>query len=210
MIIKNFKKFNVDEQIEISIREASELFLSGNIFIYPTDTIYGIGGNPFIKKSVKRINHIKGRDIAKQYIWLVYNMDILQNFAEINYESHSNFLKSIYPAPVTVILNLNARTKELVGFDSAAFRIPDNTFCNRLLAEIGMPLISTSVNRSGKTALNDYREIEEAFSDDIDALFYSKIKNIPSASTIIDLKSKKPALIREGAIKFVDLLNKFN
>lgn len=210
MIIKNFKKFNVDEQIEISIREASELFLSGNIFIYPTDTIYGIGGNPFNKKSVKRINRIKGRDIAKQYIWLVYNMDILQNFAEINYESHLDFLRSIYPAPVTVILNLNARTKELVGFDSAAFRIPDNTFCNRLLAEIGMPLISTSVNRSGKTALNDYREIEQAFSDDIDALFYSKIKNIPSASTIIDLMSEKPALIREGAIKFVDLLNKFN
>ncbi len=210
MIIKNFKKFNVDEQIEISIREASELFLSGNIFIYPTDTIYGIGGNPFNKKSVKRINRIKGRDIAKQYIWLVYNMDILQNFAEINYESHLDFLRSIYPAPVTVILNLNARTKELVGFDSAAFRIPDNTFCNRLLAEIGMPLISTSVNRSGKTALNDYREIEQAFSDDIDALFYSKIKNNPSASTIIDLMSEKPALIREGAIKFVDLLNKFN
>jgi tRNA A37 threonylcarbamoyladenosine synthetase subunit TsaC/SUA5/YrdC len=73
-----------------------------------------------------------------------------------------------------------------------------------------MPLISTSVNRSGKNALNDYKKIEQEFSKAVDALFYSKIKNIPLASTIIDLKREKPALIREGTIKFVELLDKFN
>jgi L-threonylcarbamoyladenylate synthase len=206
----NFKKFNIDEQFEISVSAASELFSAGKIFIYPTDTIYGIGGNPFNEYSAKRINEIKGRDTAKQFIWLASSMDIILNYAEINYESHLNFLKIICPAPVTVVLNLNSRTKELVGFNSAAFRIPDNHFCNKLLAEIKMPLISTSVNRSGKNALNDYKKIEQEFSKAVDALFYSKIKNIPLASTIIDLKREKPALIREGTIKFVELLDKFN
>jgi len=207
---ENFKKFNIDEQFEISVKEASELFFAGKIFIYPTDTIYGIGGNPFNEQSVKRINHAKGRDTNKRFIWLVNNMNILLSYVEINYESHLDFLRSIFPAPITVILNLNARTKKIVGSDSAAFRVPDNQFCNKLLTEIGFPLISTSVNRSGKSALNDYVEIEQEFSNDIDALFYSKTKNIPLASTIIDLKNRKPVLIREGAIKFVDLLNKFN
>jgi len=210
MEVINFKKFNIDEQFEISISVASELFSAGKIFIYPTDTIYGIGGNPFSESSVERIHNIKGRNIAKPFIWLISSVDILLKYAEINYESHLNFLKNIYPAPVTVVLNLNSRTKEITGLNSAAFRIPDNHFCNKLLTEVGMPLISTSVNRSGKNALNDFKQIEKEFSEDVDALFYTKIKNIPLASTIIDLKREKPSLIREGTIKFVELLDKFN
>jgi len=210
MEVINFKKFNIDKQFEISISTASELFFAGKIFIYPTDTIYGIGGNPFNEYSVKRINNIKGRDTAKQFIWLTSSIDILLEYAEINYESHLNFLKTIYPAPVTVVLNLNSRTKKIVGLNSVAFRIPDNHFCKKLLTDIGMPLISTSVNRSGKNALNDYKQIEKEFCKAVDALFYSRIENNPLASTIIDLKKEKPALIREGTIKFVELLDKFS
>jgi L-threonylcarbamoyladenylate synthase len=210
MEVINFKKFNIDEEFEKSISAASELFSAGKIFIYPTDTIYGIGGNPFNESSVGRINNIKGRNTAKQFIWLIPSVDILRKYAEIYYESHLNFLNTIYPAPVTVVLNLNSRTKKIVGLNSAAFRIPDNHFCNKLLTEVGMPLISTSVNRSGKNALNDYIQIEKDFSKAVDALFYSKTKNIPLASTIIDLKREKPSLVREGTIKFVELLDKFN
>ncbi len=209
-MVEKFTKFNIDEQFETSIIAASELFYAGKIFIYPTDTIYGIGGNPFNKNSVKRINDIKGRDTSKQFIWLVSNIDILMNYVEIKNENQLDFLKMIYPAPVSAVLNLNFRTKNFIGSNSAAFRIPDNLFCNKILEEIGSPLISTSVNRTGGIALNDYAEIEKEFSKEVDALFYSKIQNNPVASTIIDLRDEKPALIREGAIKFVELLDKFN
>ena len=86
MVVEKFTKFDIDEQFETSIIAASELFYAGKIFIYPTDTIYGIGGNPFNKNSVKRINDIKGRDTSKKFIWLVSNIDILMNYVEIKNE----------------------------------------------------------------------------------------------------------------------------
>ena len=210
MEVVNFKKYNIDEQFEKSIEAASELFSAGKIFVYPTDTIYGMGGNPFDKRAVKRINEIKGRDVKKQFIWLVPGIDPLLVYTDVYRKSHLDFLKTVYPAPVTVVLKLNRKTEELVGSKSAAFRIPGNPFCSELLNAVGQPLISTSVNRSGKNALNDLTEIEREFSKEVDALFYTNTKNIPLASTIIDLQSEKPVLIREGTVTFVDLLAKFN
>jgi L-threonylcarbamoyladenylate synthase len=206
----DFRKFNIDEKFEESIAAASELYLTGRIFIYPTDTIYGMGGDPFNQNSVRRINTIKGRAVTKRYIWLVSSLEILLKYANVDYHSHISFLKGIYPAPVTLILDLNKATKDLVGFDSAAFRIPDNHFCRKLLAYIQKPLISTSVNWSGEEALIDYREIERLFNKSVDALFYTSAKINPVASTIIDLRGEKPVLIREGMLKFVELLKKFN
>lgn len=207
---KKLKSIYIDELFEKSVTFAKELFFTGKIFIYPTDTIYGLGGNPFNREAVRRINDIKGRDKSKQFIWLVSDLDVIMNYAEINYESHLQFLKSIYPASVSVILNLNKKTIDSVSYNSAAFRIPDQNFCTMLLSGINLPLISTSVNKSGQNALNDYNAIEKEFSEDVDALFYTKSKIKPIASTIIDLTAEKPKLIREGTIKFVDLLEKFN
>jgi L-threonylcarbamoyladenylate synthase len=202
--------YNIDEQFDNSIIAASELFFSGKIFIYPTDTIYGIGGNPFNNNSVKRINDIKGREKAKQFIWLISDIENLLNYIEIDFEIQLEFLKKIWPGPVSVILKLNSRSKELVGYETAAIRIPDNIFCKKLLNEISLPLISTSVNKSGQKILNDIKEIKDVFNEDADALFYSNKKIMHIASTIIDLKREKPVLIREGAVKFVELLDKFN
>ncbi|MCU0331776.1 MAG: Sua5/YciO/YrdC/YwlC family protein [Ignavibacteriaceae bacterium] len=63
------KIINIEESLESALSLAAELYHSGKIFIYPTDTIYGIGGNPFDEEVVKRIAEIKGRDEKKQFIW---------------------------------------------------------------------------------------------------------------------------------------------
>ncbi len=203
-------KIDINKHFEDAVTAASELFMAGEIFIYPTATIYGFGGNPFKSETVERINTIKGREKAKQFIWLLADMEKLLNYVELDSEKKLDFLIKIYPGPVSVILNLNARSKELVGYETVAFRIPDNPFCNKLLNEIRLPLISTSVNRSGSVVINDYDQIIKEFSKDVDAIFYSTKKSSPSASTIIDFSGEKPFLVREGTIKFVDLLDKFN
>jgi len=136
------------------------------------------------------------------------------NYTEINFESHIEFLNKIWPAPVTVVLNLNKRTKDIVNQQTIAVRIPDNDFCLKLLREISRPLISTSVNRSGEKPLNNVKNIINDYSNSVDAIFYdskdfsANSENI--SSTIIDLTSEKPKLIREGSIKFVELLQKFS
>lgn len=200
------KIINIDENPESAIILAADLFHSGKIFIYPTDTIYGIGGNPFDENVVRRIADIKGRNEKRQYIWLMSDFENLMNYVEIVSEIYLDFLQKIWPAPVTVILNLNERTKEITNQDTIAVRIPQNDFCLKLLKEISRPLISTSVNRTGENPLNEIDQIVNNFLPDVDAIVFYSGTTEKKSSTIIDLTSKQPKLVREGSIKFVELL----
>ena len=201
---------NIDEHPESSLTLALGLYKSGRIFIYPTDTIYGIGGNPFDKKVVQRITDIKGRNEGKQFIWLISDFENLLNYVEITFEKHFDFLQNIWPGPVSVVLNLNDRTKEITHFETIAVRIPNNNFCQKLLKEIRQPLISTSTNKSGQDPINQIEQIIEEFSRDVDAIIFNSMPIRQISSTLIDLTAEQPKLIREGSTKFVELLRKFN
>ena len=210
MLADQKKIINTYENPESALILAAELFHSGKIFIYPTDTIYGIGGNPFDENVVTRISDIKGRNEKKQFIWLLSDFESLMNYTDIIYETHLDFLQKIWPAPVTVILNLNERTKNIIKQDTIAVRIPQNDFCLKLLKEISRPLISTSVNRSGENPLNQIDQIVNNYLQEVDAIFFNAETTEHKSSTIIDLTSKQPKLIREGSIKLVELLNYFS
>lgn len=201
---------NIDERFEESISIASELFLKGSIFIYPTDTIYGFGGNPFNEMVIKKISEVKGKINWRRYIFLISDIEILKNYADIDSERYLDFLLSIWPNPVSVILKLNKKYQELLQAETGAFRIPNHRFCYKLISELKMPLVSTSVNRTGSEPMNDSSMIIQEFSNEVDAIFYSNKKSYFEASTLIDLSKDEPALIREGRIKFVELMKKLN
>lgn len=203
------KFINIDENFDQAIKFATELFFNGGVFIYPTDTIYGFGGNPFNDEVLRKITKIKGRPDWKRYIHLIGSVEILAKYADIKSEKFYDFLLSIWPNPISVVLKLNEQTRDILGSDTGAFRIPNNRFCLRFLNEIKMPLISTSVNRSGKEPMNDPDMIMQEFGKEIDALFYSSQKSFFEASTVIDLSDDKPKLIREGKIKFSEIIKNF-
>jgi L-threonylcarbamoyladenylate synthase len=201
---------NIDEHPESSLILGAGLYQTGRIFIYPTDTIYGIGGNPFNENVVKRISSIKGRNEKKQFVWLVSDFENLLNYVDVTFENHLDFLQKIWPGPVSVVLNLNDRTKKITDYSTIAVRIPDNNFCQKLLKEIKQPLISTSVNRSGEEPANEIKLIVKNFSKEVDAIIYYSDLVKHSSSTLIDLTTENPKLIREGSVKFVELLKNFN
>jgi L-threonylcarbamoyladenylate synthase len=201
---------SIDENFDESINIAQKLFLNGSIFIYPTDTIYGFGGNPFNEKAIKKISDVKGKTNWRRYIFLISDIEMLKSYADINSERYLDFLLSIWPNPVSVILKLNSRYQELLQSKTGAFRIPNHRFCNKLISELKMPLVSTSVNRTGNEPLNDPSLIIQEFANEVDAIFYSENKSYFEASTLIDLSSDEPVLVREGKIKFVELLKKLN
>lgn len=206
---KNCEILNIDEEFDNSIQLAKKLFLEGSVFVYPTDTIYGFGANPFNGDSVNKINEIKGRDLGKKYIFLINSIENLQKYVEIHSEKHLDFLLSIWPNPVSVLLTLNEPTKKILGTGTAVFRIPNNRFCLKLLSELNMPLVSTSVNRAGQEPVIEPSIIKEEFSSQVDAIFYTNKKLYIEASTIIDLNDSSPVLLREGKFKFEDILKKF-
>ena len=201
---------NIDEKFYESIKLANELFLNGSIFIYPTDTIYGFGGNPFNEMAIKKISDVKGKTNWRRYIFLISDIEMLKNYADINSEKYLDFLLSIWPNPVSVILKLNKKYQELLNSETGAFRIPNYRFCQKLISEIKMPLISTSVNRTGNEPLNHPSQIIQEFANEVDAIFYSDKKSFFEASTLIDLSKDEPVLVREGKIKFVEIIKKLN
>lgn len=201
---------NIDECFEAGIDLAHELFLKGSIFIYPTDTIYGFGGNPFNEVAIKKIGDVKGKQDWRRYIFLISDIEILKSYVDIKSERYLDFLLAIWPNPVSVILKLNKRYQELFKSETGAFRIPNHRFCYKLISELKMPLISTSVNRTGSEPLNDPSLIIQEFATDVDAIFYSDKKSYFEASTLIDLTGNEPTLVREGRIKFVELMKKLN
>lgn len=207
--IKYAEKINIDTDFEKAIRKAKKTFLEGSVFVYPTDTIYGFGANPFNEEAVKRIDELKRRPRGKTYIMLINSIEVLTKYIEIKSEKHLDFLLSIWPNPVSVVLPLNTKTSEILKEETAAFRIPHNRFCQKLTGELEMPLISTSVNRSSEPPMVDPNAIAEEFASEVSTIFYTDKKCYYEASTLIDLSDSIPVLLREGKIKFNDLLEKF-
>ena len=209
IVHKNAGLINIDKDCDAAIAKAKKLYLEGAIFIYPTDTIYGLGANPFNEDAVERIYEIKHREREKTYIMLINSIENLLKYVEVKSENHLDFLLSIWPNPVSVVLNLNFKTQELLKSKTAAFRIPNHRFCLKLLTALQMPLISTSVNKSGQVPLNELSLFEEEYSSQVSAIFYTEKKSFVNSSTLIDLSESVPQLIREGKMKFVDLLAKY-
>jgi L-threonylcarbamoyladenylate synthase len=200
----------IDNDLEEAVQKAKKLYLEGTIFVHPTDTIYGFAANPFNDEIVQKVNEIKQRDLGKRYILLINNIDNLLTYTDIQSEKHLDFLISIWPNPVSVILRLNKKTSEILQSETAAFRVPNHRFSLKLLSAINMPMISTSVNRKDKEPLIDPIMIRDEFGSEVDTIFYTDKKLFFESSTIIDLSDSKPLLVREGKIKFADLLKKFN
>lgn len=199
----------IDKNPADAVLLAKKIYLEGGVFVYPTDTIYGFGANPLNDGAIQRINVIKGREKWKRYILLINCIDDLKRYVELSSEKHFDYLLSIWPNPVSVVLKLNNEMKKLFKSETSAFRIPNHRFCNQFLNELKMPLISTSVNRTEEEPLNDVSLITEIFGNEVDAIFYNKKKSFFQASTLIDLTGDEPVLIREGKIKFNDLMKKF-
>ncbi len=200
---------NIDKDFQRAVEEAARLYESGEVFVYPTDTIYGFGCNPFNDHATEMIDTIKERKQEKRYILLIDSIDTLNNYVEFRNDNQKDFLNKIWPGPVSAVLNLNARMHSKLNYFTAAFRIPENKFCKELLASIKLPLVSTSVNRRDEKPLNDYKEIARMFGDKISAIFYTDKPGTVTASTLIDLTGEEPVLLREGKIKFVELMKKF-
>ncbi len=203
------KKILIDDNLKRSAEIASELFFAGKIFIMPTDTIYGFSGDPLNLEVKSEIAKIKGREESKKFILLINDIQEVKKIVDLKNKREEEFLENIWPNPVSVILNLNEEYKEKFDSPTVAFRIPKHDFCSMFLDMVKLPVISTSVNRSGNSPLTDQKSIIEEFGNEIDAIFFSEKNVAPVASTLIDLTKNEPVLIREGGVKFAEIISKF-
>lgn len=179
---------NADE-LNIEKDSIIESIIDGAVFIYPTDTIYGIGCNALISKYVKKIRQLKGRSanpfsvIAPSVEWIKENCIITKGAEE--------WLDKL-PGPYTLILKLkNPRcvTKDVnPGLQSLGVRIP-NHWINKIIAEAEVPIVTTSVNRSGQDYMTSIEDLDTTVKKDVEFVIYEGKKE-GRPSKIIDLTEK--------------------
>ena len=185
-----------ENQINSAIKTLNE----GNVLIYPTDTLYGLGADATNTSAIEKINKLKKRKTPLSI--MVSSLNEIEKYAIINSDIKKE-LKKIFPGPFTALLqSKKTKLSYLVQnqSDKIGIRIPNHPFCLNLLNEYKKPIITTSVNTHGEKALNNINEIEKKFSK---INIYYQNNNLDSkGSTIIDFTKKPPILIRMGDGKY--------
>lgn len=181
------------DEFESRKEEIVERIRAGHVFIYGTDTIYGIGCDATNDKAVKKIRKVKQRKDAPFSVIAPSKEWITENCTGFGIEKELGKL----PGPYTLILKL--KKKECVskfvnpGNHTLGVRIPDHWF-SEFVNEIGKPIVTTSVNKAGEPYLETVEDIEPEIEAHVDfVLNEGKIAGNPSA--IIDLTSEKKKII---------------
>jgi L-threonylcarbamoyladenylate synthase len=167
---------------------------NGKIFIYPTDTIYGIGCNALNEKAIEQIRRLKKRDkkpfsiIAPSKEWILENFILKKKF-QIYIER--------LPGPFTYILKM--KNSKIVaknvapGYKALGVRIPNHPFM-QLIQEAGKPFVTTSVNFSGEPYVKNMDELPPEFEKECVVIDAGKLKGKPSL--LIDLTGEFPRILK--------------
>ena len=181
--------YNFDE---INKSEIVRRIKSGEIFIYPTDTVYGLGCNALKQGSVQLINELKKREnkplsvIAPNKTWITKNLEI----------PNKKFIKKL-PGPYTYIFKIKKRAVARnvnPKLNKLGVRIPDHKFTD-LIKKANVPFITTSVNFSGQKPARSLKQVSRQILKNVDIVIDDGyLPNYPS--TIIDLTSEIPKLMK--------------
>ncbi len=183
------------------IKQVADLLRKGGIIIYPTDTIYGLGCDIFQHKAVERICSIKNVDPQKaQLSFVCYDLSHLSEYAKQLSTPTYRILKQHLPGPFTFILEASKQVPKILKTkkDTIGLRIPNNKIARCIVEELGNPILSTSLPGEFVEEYTDPEIIQDKFGKLIDLVIDGGIGGM-TPSTIVDLTSGEPQVIRQGA-----------
>jgi len=195
-------KLDCDDE---GIKKTSQIIEKGGIVVFPTDTVYGIGCNPYNENSVKKIYEIKSRTELKSLPVLAYSLDVVKEIALID-EFTEKIIEKYWPGPLTLILELTDQKlkKSLNLGNKIAVRIPDSKCTLKLLEKCRL-LVGTSANISGNSSYTNPDECIKNIKN-YDMFLNGGIITSKGESTIIEIENKEIKIIREGMLKIEDIV----
>ncbi|MCU0656614.1 MAG: L-threonylcarbamoyladenylate synthase [Polyangiaceae bacterium] len=181
------------------IQRAVDALERGDVIAYPTDTVYGLGCDLFNKKAVDRLYQIKGMDRARQLAFICPDLSDIARYAIVENPAY-RILKRMLPGPYCFILEATREVPRLVQSKrkTVGIRIPNHEVILAVTRALGRPVISTTANLPGEEdALIDPDEIDDRFPGLALVLDAGAGGKIPT--TVVDLTSTPPTIVREGA-----------
>jgi len=191
-----------------NIREASKVVKNGGLVVYPTDTVYGLGCDPFSVRAVERVFKVKGERKEKPLPILASNIKFIEKIAYIN-EKAKKIAEKHWPGALTLVVPKKPVLPGIVtcGLASVGVRIPNHPVAIRLISLCDGLLVGTSANKTGEKPPKTAREATKQLGEQVDIVLNGGPTPLRQESSIIDLTSTKPKMLREGPIKLEDILN---
>jgi len=197
-----YYKINCDNPDNKVLRKAAEVIKSGGIIAYPTDTLYGLGANIFDEKAMDRLFLLKGRHIGKPISVLINHISQVENITGNLTQFEYSVANSFFPGKITLLLKrkIDNSIPRLNHLKKIGFRIPDNKLTNQLVEYVGSPISTTSANISKKENVKNVEEIISVFGDKIDLILDGGSVKSMKGSSVLDLTTDPPILLRKGDI----------
>lgn len=179
----------------------ANILKNGGIAVFPTETVYGVGGNVFDTKVIERLYEAKCRPREKA---LLCHLVSVSQAEEIGYldDTARALIKAFTPGPLTVIVKKKPCVGDNVtsGMDTVGLRFPSNKVFLELGNKCGFPIAATSANISGESNPTDAKAAMESLGDRVDIILDSGVTPVGVPSTIVSLAGNRPVILREGAV----------
>ncbi len=185
---------------------AAEIIREGGLVAFPTETVYGLGANALNAEAIKKIYEAKGRPLDNPVIVHVAGMEMLESVAVATRRARV-LMGRFWPGPLTLVLKKSKALPKATtaGLDTVAVRMPRNRVALDLIASSGVPIAAPSANISGRPSPTSAQHVLQDLSGKIDAILDGGTASIGVESTVLDLTSRVPTILRPGGLTAEEL-----
>ena len=184
------------------LKEAARILHSGGLVAFPTETVYGLGGNALDEDAARKIYAAKGRASDNPLIAHVSCVEEVEPLVKEIPEAGRKLMEAFWPGPLTMIFPKSEKVPygTTGGLDTVAIRMPDDPVANRLIALAGVPVAAPSANTSGRPSPTTADHVWQDMNGRIEMIIDGGPVGIGVESTIVDVSSAVPSVLRPGAI----------
>ncbi len=181
---------------------AADILRSGGLVAFPTETVYGLGGNGLDKEAARKIYRAKGRPSDNPLILHISHTEQLEGIVREVSATAGKLMKAFWPGPMTLIFYKDERVpyETTGGLDTVAVRMPSHEGARQLIEQAGVPIAAPSANTSGRPSPTRAEHVREDLDGKIDLIIDGGSVGIGLESTILDMTEEIPVILRPGFI----------
>jgi L-threonylcarbamoyladenylate synthase len=184
---------------------AADTVAKGGLICYPTDTVYGLGCDPFNPIAVEKAIAAKGKR-ARTMPVLVKTTNDAERLTDFS-ESAQKLANRYWPGPITIVLPAKDRVPSILAPQrTLGVRSPKHAVCQQLLGLCSGYLVGTSANLTGRPPATSAAEVEDQLGDRVDIILDGGKSSLGVASTVVDLTKSRLTIVREGPIARAEIL----
>ena len=184
---------------------AAKIVSEGGVIAFRTDTFYGLGVDPFNSAAVAKIRELKGREENKPILLLLSDASVADRFIADRSKAFEDVAEKFWPGPLTIVgVAVSNLPQEITaGMGTVGVRVPADRDVRELVRVCGGALTATSANPSGREPARSAHEVLDYFGDWIDLVIDGGEVTATQPSTVLDVTTSPPRVVREGAVRLI-------